>query len=94
VLWSVAAFPAGSEIALTFALPPDTSPSPFDERAARLGEPWVTYFAPDALAAKLHTAGFSSVEFLTPAVAEERYFRQRPRDLPPPRRTNIVSAVC
>jgi methyltransferase (TIGR00027 family) len=92
VLRSVAAFPAGSEMVLTFA-PPGDSPSPFDQRAASLGEPWVSYFAPDALEAKLRGVGFSNVEFLSPEEAEARYFRQRPQDLPVPARTNIVCAV-
>lgn len=93
VLRSAAAFPAGSEIVLTFALPPGDSPSPFDQRAASLGEPWVSYFEPDVLEAKLRDAGFSRVEFLSPAEAEERYFRQRPADLPVPQHTNIVCAL-
>jgi methyltransferase (TIGR00027 family) len=92
VLHSVAQFPTGSEIVLTFA-PPGDSPSPLAERAASLGEPWVSYFEPDALEAKLRGAGFSEVEFLSPAEAEARYFRQRPADLPIPRRTNILCAV-
>ena len=93
VLRSVAAFPVGSEIVLTFALPPDDARSPFDQRATRLGEPWISYFEPDALEAKLRGAGFSTVEFLSPSEAEARYFRQRPKDLPVPTRTNIVCAV-
>ncbi len=92
VLRSVAAFPAGSEIVLTFVSPGD-SPSPFNHRTATLGEPWVTYFEPGALGAKLRTSGFSKIEFLLPAEAEERYFRQRPKDLPVPQRKNILSAV-
>jgi methyltransferase (TIGR00027 family) len=93
VLHSVTQFPAGSEIVLTFAPPPGDSPPPLAQRAASLGEPWVSYFEPDALEAKLHDVGFSKVEFLSPAEAEARYFRQRPADLPVPRRTNIVCAV-
>jgi methyltransferase (TIGR00027 family) len=93
VLRSVSAFPADSEIVLTFARPPGGSLSPFDRRAASVGEPWVSYFEPEALAAKLHGAGFSKVEFLSPAEAEARYFRQRPKDLPVPKRTNILNAV-
>ncbi len=93
VLRSVATFPAGSEIVLTFAPPPGDSPSPLAHRAASLDEPWVSYFEPDALEAKLRSAGFSKVEFLSPAEAEARYFRQRPGDLPVPKRTNILSAV-
>jgi methyltransferase (TIGR00027 family) len=92
VLRSVAAFPAGSEIVLTFA-PPGDSPSPFNQRAASLGEPWISYFEPEVIEAKLRGAGFSAVEFLSPAKAEARYFRERPTDLPVPKRTNIACAV-
>jgi len=92
VLRSVASFPAGSEIVLTFA-PRGESPSPLARRAENLGEPWVSYFEPDALDAILHGAGFSTVEFLSPEEAEARYFQRRPADLPVPKRTNILSAV-
>ena len=93
MLRSVAAFPAGSEMVLTFAPPPGDSPSPFDRRAASLGEPWVSYYTADALEAKLRGIGFSKVEFLSPAEAEACYFRNRPQDLPIPTRTNIVHVV-
>jgi methyltransferase (TIGR00027 family) len=93
VLKFVAAFPAGSEIVLTYAPPPGDSPSPFDERASSLGEPWISYFETDVLEAKLRIAGFSNVEFLSSEEARARYFQQRPQDLPVPTRTNIVSAV-
>jgi methyltransferase (TIGR00027 family) len=93
VLRSVAAFPEGSEIVFTFVMPPGDSPSPLARRTASLSEPWVSYFEPDALETKLHGAGFSKVEFLSSAEAEAKYFRQRPADLPIPRRTNILSAV-
>ena len=77
VLRTVAAFPAGSQIVLTFAPRPGNCPSPLERRVASLGEPWVSFFTAEALAAKLHRAGFSQVEFLSPAEAETRYFRQR-----------------
>ncbi|MEN6475655.1 MAG: class I SAM-dependent methyltransferase [Syntrophaceae bacterium] len=93
VLRSVAKFPAGSEIVLTFVQPPGDSPSPLAQRTASLGEPWVSYFEPDALEIKLRGIGFSKLEFLSPAEAEERYFRQRPRELPGPKQTNILCAV-
>lgn len=93
VLRSVAAFPAGSELVLTFATPRADAASPLARHAANLGEPWVSYFEPDALDAKLRRAGFSNVEFLTPAEADARYFRHRPADLPLPKRTNIACAV-
>ena len=93
VLRSIATFPAGSEMVLTFAPSRDDSPSSVARRAASLGEPWVSYFEPEELEARLRSAGFSKVEFLSPAEAEARYFRQRPADLPVPKRTNILSAV-
>jgi len=97
VLRAVAAFPAGSEIALTFAQPAagaaGDSPSPLAQRVSGLGEPFISYFEPDAFEAKLHDAGFSKVEFLSPADAEARYFRQRSEDLPAPRRTGIACAA-
>ena len=92
VLRSVASFPSGSEIVLTFTQPRGDSPSPFDARAASVGEPWVSYFTPEAIAAKLRDAGFSNVEFLSRTDAEARYFRDRPQDLPVPRQVNIVSS--
>lgn len=92
-LRSVAAFPAGSEIVLSFIPPRGDSLSPFDERAAHLGEPWISFFTPETMAAKLRAADFATIEFLTPAVAVERYYLDRPRDLPYPIRTDIVSAV-
>jgi methyltransferase (TIGR00027 family) len=93
VLRAVAKFPAGSEIVFTFTRPRGDSPSPLAQRAASLGEPWLSYFEPDALEAKLRAAGYSTVEFLAPADAEARYFRARARDLPVPEQTNIVCAV-
>jgi methyltransferase (TIGR00027 family) len=93
VLRSVAMFPAGSEIVLTFAPLPGDSPSPLAQRAASYGEPWVSYFEPDTLEAKLRSTGFPKVEFLPSAEAEALYFRQRPGNLPVPKRTNILYAV-
>jgi methyltransferase (TIGR00027 family) len=93
VLRSVVMFPAGSEIVLTFRTPLGDSPSPLARSVANLGEPWVSFFEPEALEAKLRSVGFSKVEFLTPAEAEERYFRQRPKDLPVPKQINILCAV-
>lgn len=93
VLGQAAAFPEGSEIVLTFAEPRDDGPSPTARRAESLGESWQSTFEPAAIEAKLRDAGFADVVFLTPAEAEARYFRERPADLPVPRRTNVVSAV-
>jgi methyltransferase (TIGR00027 family) len=92
VLRAVAAFPAGSEIVLTFAQPGGPSDQ-FSQRSATLGEPWISYLEPDEMEKKLRGAGFSAVEFLAPSEAEARYFRDRPPDLPVPKRTSIVSAM-
>ena len=93
VLRSVVAFPAGSEIVLTFARPPGDSPSLLAQRTASYGEPWLSYFEPDVLEAKLRGIGFPKVEFLSPAEAKERYFRQHPGELPIPKQTNILCAM-
>jgi methyltransferase (TIGR00027 family) len=93
VLASIATFPAGSEVVLTFATPRGQGPSHTRERAEALGEPWLTAFEPEALGARLRAAGFGDVAFLSAEDAEGRYFRQRPADLPPPQRTNLVCAV-
>jgi methyltransferase (TIGR00027 family) len=98
VLRTVASFPEGSEIVLTFAERATAvdvtsdSPSPLARRVASVGEPFVSYFEPAALAAKLRGAGFADVGFLSPASAATRYFEGR-SNLPVPRRTGIVWAV-
>ena len=99
-LRSMATFPEGSEVVLTFLQPPMrsphaslTGPSRLAQRVAELDEPFVSYFDQAKLKAKLLAAGFSSVEFLTPAIANSRYFQQRQSDLPLPKRTDIASAL-
>jgi methyltransferase (TIGR00027 family) len=91
VLRSVAEFPAGSEIVLTFASASNT-PQGVAERAAGAGEPWLSFFEPHEMQDKLRGAGFTSVELLTPLVAKSRYF-DAPTSLPTPVRTTILAAV-
>lgn len=97
VLETVAEFPVGSEIVLTFSPRPgqdDPAAGPtLAERAAEAGEPWISYFEPEEIEQKLRRFGFSTVEFLTPDESRQRYFRDRADELPPPRRTTIVSAI-
>lgn len=98
VLATVASFAAGSEIVLTFAQPRTVGEGARGQRqiaelAAEGGEPWISFFAPDEIERKLRSAGYSDVEFLTPVDASARYFAGRPADIPPPRRTTIVSAT-
>lgn len=95
VLRLVADFPAGSEIVLTFAPPPDEKADGTAWMAARtaaMNEPMVSFFTPAAMEIKLRRAGFSGIDFLSPKEAEIRYFSQRPLDLPVPKRTTIVAA--
>jgi methyltransferase (TIGR00027 family) len=96
VLSTVASFPRGSELVLTFARPPapeDTGALFFAEGAARLGEPWLSYFTPEELEALLRERGFSDVWFLSREDAARRYYADRGEDLAPPRRVSIASAV-
>jgi methyltransferase (TIGR00027 family) len=90
VLRSVAQFAEGSEIVLTFASASNT-PQVIAERAALVGEPWLTFFEPAQMCDELRAAGFTAVDLLTPAAAGERYFRGS--SLPTPQRTTIVAAV-
>lgn len=99
-LESMAAFPEGSEVVLTYLEPPGNGPQASASESSRLarrvadsGEPFVSYFDEAAVEEKLLMAGFSSVEFLTPETANAKYFRERPTDLPLPKRTGIVSAL-
>jgi methyltransferase (TIGR00027 family) len=97
-LATIRSFPRGSEIVLTFASRPGDADSDagggtsrLAQMAAAVGEPWVSYFEPDAMAGKLRCAGFAQVFLLTPELAHGRYFLEQ--ELPLPRKTSIVSAV-
>jgi O-methyltransferase involved in polyketide biosynthesis len=87
----------GSEIAFTFAQPAapgqEGAMRVIAERAAAMGEPWLTCFEPEALERKLRELGFAQVEFLEPADSAARYFADRADKLPAPTRTTIVSAT-
>jgi len=105
VLATVAKFPKGSEISLTFAQPPVAAGGSSEETkgaasaglsfaaaAAALGEPWKTYFEVPTLDRKLRGIGFADTHFLT--VGESgKYFVGREDGLPAPRRISIVSAM-
>jgi O-methyltransferase involved in polyketide biosynthesis len=100
VLATVATFPPGSEMVLTFAQPRSPAAEPartprgptLAVRAAEIGEPWLSYFTPDAMERKLLAAGFRSVEFLMPGAAAA-YFHGGADGLPVPRRTSVVGAI-
>ncbi len=77
----VLAMPRSSEIVLDFTVPNELiAPEQASVVAtvlagvAQQGEPFVTRFAPEELAAKLKAAGFSKVVHLPPQAAFNRYF--------------------
>lgn len=90
VLRTVAAYPAGSEIVLTFSHPEHLD-SELQQRTSAAGEPWVSTFTPEQMGAKLRGAGFAQVHFLSPEEAERRYYQGH--TLPVPRPASLVSAV-
>jgi methyltransferase (TIGR00027 family) len=99
-LKSMAAYPSGSEVVLTFKQPmvkttgkAAEATQKLAENVASMGEPFVSFFEPKAMEAKLTNAGFSKVEFLDLGTAGERYFALRPADLPRPKQINIVRGI-
>ena len=99
-LKSMAAYPAGSEVVLTFNRPPGKTAGKAAEAARKLaehvasvGEPFVSFFEPKAMEVKLTGAGFGKVEFLDLETADTRYYASRPADLPKPKHVNIVSGI-
>ena len=80
----VGACSAGSEITFDFALPASllsgsarSSRSRSIARMAQLGEPWITFFEPEALARKMRAVGFSDTYLLTQQEANRAYFAER-----------------
>jgi O-methyltransferase involved in polyketide biosynthesis len=61
------------------------------KQVADLGEPFISYFEPVDMQAKLHQVGFTQVDFLSADDAKTRYFQDT--TLLPPRRTGIVTAI-
>ena len=99
VLETIAGFPAQSEVVFTFTHPKemhDDREAHFHSSLSRAvsgrGEPFVSYFAPSQIEAKLKRAGFRSVFFLSGEEAENKYFLNRPRDLYVSKRSSIVRA--
>jgi methyltransferase (TIGR00027 family) len=79
---------AGNEVVFDYAQSPERMPAArraaLEERAARvakIGEPWLTFFEPEEIAADLGERGFGEIEDLGPAGLAARYFN-RP-DVPP-----------
>lgn len=92
VLATVVRFAAGSTLILTFAEPRDGA-DPIADRAARAGEPWLSYFTQDELATVLRGQGFSDVRFLSRDDAFRRYYASRRDGLLPPRHVSLCTAI-
>jgi methyltransferase (TIGR00027 family) len=80
----VAALPAPSTIVLTFIVPEEVwraedreALHQFVQRAVIAAEPWLTFYHPDELRARLHDLGFARIVHLSPAEANDRYFAGR-----------------
>ncbi|ANH79868.1 hypothetical protein A8C56_01745 [Niabella ginsenosidivorans] len=85
--------PQGSQLVFTASFNTESRNSLLADKAAKAGEPWISYFSMPELEARLIECGFDHIELLTPAIAEEQYFKGAHLVLPPPRRTSIVKAV-
>ncbi len=75
----VAAMPAG-EIVFDYATPASQGSAAFaamSARVAEIGEPFKSFFQPDALAQKLKAMGFSRTEDWDAAALNTRYFENR-----------------
>jgi methyltransferase (TIGR00027 family) len=93
-----AALVAGSELVFTFSRPDASTARPLSPGSAAahveaIGEPWRTRFDPDALAARLKSAGFSSTTFLFAGDVTERYLRGRRDGLRAPSRVVLADAM-
>jgi methyltransferase (TIGR00027 family) len=79
---------AGNEVVFDYAQSPERMPAERRaalearaERVARIGEPWLTYFEPDEIAAMLTGLGFTEIEDLGPAGLAAHFFGRH--DVPP-----------
>ena len=80
----VSACAPGTEIVFEFSLPASrltAAARAYREtamaRVAAIGEPWLTFFEPEALAGDLRALGFTGVDMLRPEEANREYFADR-----------------
>jgi O-methyltransferase involved in polyketide biosynthesis len=85
----IASLPTGTRVVFDYADPPASLPPAARARhearavhVAELGEAWVSYFEPAALAARLGELGFSEIEDLGPPQIALRYFPTQADPLP------------
>ncbi|MES2306656.1 MAG: class I SAM-dependent methyltransferase [Gemmatimonadota bacterium] len=96
----LATLPAGSEVVFDY-VEPRWSWNPFFwimrrrqlARLAKMGEPWLSAFKPDALAVKLRSMGFSKIEDLGGKALNSRFFANRSDGLKVGSHGHVVSAL-
>ncbi|MGX9790629.1 class I SAM-dependent methyltransferase [Mycobacterium sp. MMS18-G62] len=99
-LRQVAAWAPGSVFAMTFMLPlglVDSAERPMQESveaaAANSGTPFISHYAPDEISDMCLTAGFSSVQHVSPDDLTARYFARRTDGLRPPGAEHLIVAT-
>jgi len=96
----VLSLPRSSEIVFSFILPFEMAP-PLEaqalataaQKAAEVGEPWLSTFRPEDLKERVQAMGFSEVIHLTPEEAHERYLKNRRDGLEGRRGEQLMRAV-
>ena len=96
----VLSLPPSSEVVFSFILPQEAVSGVEAEalaiaaqRAAEVGEPWLTRIRGDELAVRLRSMGFSQTIHLTPEQARERYFGNRQDGLRERRGEQLMRAI-
>jgi methyltransferase (TIGR00027 family) len=92
--------PSGSQVVLSFNLPPEALLAADAERVRSLmegvaasGEPWLSLYRPNEMIAKLLGFGFSQAIHFSPEAANERYCRDRRDGLRMPKHLHLMRAV-
>lgn len=95
----VASLPAGSGIVFDYLTTPALLSPPalrafsdLARRVAAIGEPFQTFFDPEALAQSLGTFGFREVADTTPTAMDARYFHDRSDGLRAGRLSHVMTA--
>jgi O-methyltransferase involved in polyketide biosynthesis len=99
-LQTLRGLPAGSEIVLSFNLPPEALPADDAELVRELmrvrtaeREPWISLFRPEAMIAKLLGLGYSQAIHFSPADANARYCLGRRDGLHVPEHLHLMRAI-
>jgi methyltransferase (TIGR00027 family) len=99
-LRQVAAWAAGSVLAMTFMLPLDlvdvserAMQESVEAAAAGSGTPFISHYAPDEMTDMCRAAGFSAVQHVSPDDLTARYFAGRTDGLRPPSAEQLIVAT-